>query len=142
MTETAPTVTIERIIPAAPQAVFQAWLDAKALARFMCPAPESSVARAETDPRVGGRFLIVMVVGGKELPHHGVYRAIEPHERLVFSWQSAQAGPDSEVTLTFQPAPGQATRLLLEHRGLDTPEARQAHHGGWSHIVETLVATL
>ena len=49
MTESAPTLLIEKLVPAPPRVVFDAWLDAEALRRFMCPAPGSSVSHVECD---------------------------------------------------------------------------------------------
>jgi uncharacterized protein YndB with AHSA1/START domain len=133
----SPHVTIERLIPAPPARVFAAWLDPTVLAKFMCPMSGTSVAKAETDPRVGGRFLIVMRIGDQDRPHQGEYRAIEPHERLVFTWHSQSAPPDSEVTLTFAEADGGQTLLTLVHRGLPSA-ARAAHDHGWTAIVAML----
>jgi uncharacterized protein YndB with AHSA1/START domain len=134
-------VRLVKTIPASRRAVFEAWLDADTLRRFMCPAEGTGVSRVEVEPRVGGSFLIVMRVGERELPHRGSYRLIEPDERIVFSWHSHLAGENSEVTLTFSDAgPGQ-TLLTLEHRGLDEP-AIAPHTGGWTHILDELAAAL
>ncbi len=132
-----PDVTLVRTIPAPPRQVFEAWLDERALLRFMCPADGSSVSKVEVDPRVGGQFLIVMNVGGKDLPHRGEYLEIERYERLVFSWNSAPAGEGSRVTLRFEALPGEQTRLTLEHVGL-AEEARAPHESGWTHILGQL----
>jgi uncharacterized protein YndB with AHSA1/START domain len=143
------TVTVERVIPAPPAAVFKAWLDPQALARFMCPAPGMTVGRVTVDPRVGGDFLIVMKAGDQEMPHHGTYQVIDPPHRLVFSWHSAHAGQvgDSQVTLTFTAAAAgaaagvQQTHLLLEHRGLPGEAARASHRLGWTNILASLVTS-
>lgn len=132
-----PIVSLERIIPAPPARVFAAWLDADALASFMYPAAGSSVVKAEADPRVGGRFLVVMRVGGKDLPHSGEYRVIEPDRRLVFTWHSDVAPAGSEVTLRFEPVGANQTRLSLVHTGLPLT-ASTAHEAGWTHILATL----
>jgi uncharacterized protein YndB with AHSA1/START domain len=144
MTESAPTVLVEKLVPAPPQVVFDAWLDAEALRRFMCPAPGSSVSRVECDPRVGGKFLIMMNVGGQDLPHSGEYLEIERYTRLAFTWRSAFAGEGSRVTLRFSEAAGGQTRVTLEHVGLTDAEIRGRHHEGWSRILAeqaTLVAS-
>ena len=138
MNDSAPSVVIERLIPAPPRAVFEAWLDREALQRFMRGGPEVRVTRAECDPRVGGQFLIVMNVKGHELPHHGEYLEIERYVRIVFTWRSHLAGDGSRVTLTFAEAPRRQTRLTLEHVGLADAEIRSKHHGGWSHILTEL----
>jgi len=136
----APTLVIERLIPAPPRTVFEAWLDPKALQRFMCAAPDASVARVECDPRVGGKFVVVMTVGGQDLPHRGEYLEIDRYKRLVFTWRSHLAGEGSRVTLQFAEAPRGQTRLTLEHVGLADADIRDKHHGGWSNILTELSA--
>lgn len=140
--DSAAAVRIERIVPAPPKAVFEAWLDADALRRFMSPEPGAHVTRAESDARVGGKFLIVMNVGGQDLPHHGEYVAIERYTRLVFTWLSHLAGDGSLVTLHFAPSRGGKTKLTLVHTGLADARIREMHHGGWSGIFSTLASML
>ena len=140
MNHAAPSVVIERVIPAPPRVVFDAWLDPEALRHFMCGGPGVRVTRVECDPRVGGRFLIVMNVEGHEVPHRGQYLEIERYERLVFTWLSPYAGEGSRVTLRFAESRNGETRLTLEHVGLADAETRSKHHGGWSHILGELSA--
>ena len=132
-----PDLTLVRTIPAPPRRVFEAWLDQRALLRFMCPAEGASVSRVEVEPRVGGSFLIVMNVGGLDLPHRGEYLEIERYQRLVFTWNSAPAGEGSRVTLRFEALPNEQTRLTLEHAGL-AQAARAPHQSGWTHILGEL----
>lgn len=142
MNDSAPLVVIERLIPAPPRVVFEAWLDREALQRFMCGGPGVRVTRAECDPRVGGKFLIVMNVEGHDLPHHGEYVEIERYTRIVFTWRSHLAGEGSRVTLHFAEGPRGQTMLTLEHAGLDDAEIRTKHHGGWSHILTELAGVV
>jgi uncharacterized protein YndB with AHSA1/START domain len=137
MTQAAPSVVIERLVPAPPRVVFDAWLDPRALQRFMCAGPGVTVTSAQSDPRVGGKFLIVMHVGGQDLEHSGEYLEIEPHRRLSFTWLSIYAGEGSRVTLQFAEAENGRTRLTLEHVGLAEIH-RDKHHDGWSHILTEL----
>lgn len=138
MNDSAASVVIERLIPAPPRVVFDAWLDRETLQRFMCGGPGVQVTRAECDPRVGGEFLIVMSVEGHELPHRGEYLEIERYKRIVFTWRSHLAGEGSRVTLRFDEAPRGQTMLTLEHVGLADAEIRDKHHAGWSHILTEL----
>jgi len=140
MNDSVPKVLVERLVPAPPRKVFEAWLDPAALRRFMCPAPGSRVTRAECDPRVGGKFLIVMNVGGQDPPHRGEYLEIKRYTRMVFTWLSAHAGEGSRVTLRFAQSPGGQTKVTLEHVGLADAEIRARHHDGWSNILEELAA--
>lgn len=132
------SLVIERLIPAPPPVVFEAWLDREALQRFMCGGPGVRVTRAECDPRVGGAFLIVMNLEGHDLPHRGEYLEIERYTRIVFTWVSHLAGEGSRVTLGFSEGPRGQTRLTLEHAGLNDALIRDKHHVGWSHILTEL----
>ena len=140
MNDSVPKVLVERLVPAPPRMVFEAWLDPEALRRFICPAPGTRVTHAECDPRVGGKFLIVMNVGGQDLPHRGEYLEIERYTRLVFTWLSAHAGEGSRVTLHFAESPGGQTKVSLEHVGLADAEVRARHRDGWSNILAELTA--
>ena len=131
------TVHIERDLPISARAAFEAWLDPKALAVFMCPAEGMGISKVEVDPRVGGKFLIVMNLAGRDLPHHGTYLTIDRHTRLAFTWQSHHAGDNSRVTLTFEALGPRKTRLVLEHDGLDD-SAVAAHTSGWTAILGAL----
>ncbi|MBO0663180.1 SRPBCC domain-containing protein [Jiella sp. MQZ9-1] len=78
-------------VDAAPERVFDAWLDPKMISRFMLTGAGTGVAKAETDPRVGGRYDIVMTNDMGEVPHWGEYREIDRPDRLVFTWNSPHA---------------------------------------------------
>jgi uncharacterized protein YndB with AHSA1/START domain len=138
MNDPAPAVVIERLVPAPRRVVFEAWLDREALQRFMCGGSGVRVTRAECDPRVGGKFEIVMNLEGQDLPHHGEYLEIARYSRIVFTWRSHLAGEGSRVTLHFTDAPRGQTILKLEHVGLADAEIRTRHHEGWSHILTEL----
>lgn len=133
------TLQIERTIAAPREALFKAWLDPEMLKRFMLPGgPDMSVPRASTDPREGGRFEIIMLAGGQELPHCGTYREITPHERIVFTWESHHSTEkDSEVTLDFMPE-GDGTRVTLTHVRFPSEESRDNHQKGWGGILAAL----
>lgn len=132
------SLSITRTIPAPRQQVFDAWLDSQALIRFMCPGEGMSVSKAESEPRVGGSFLIVMKAGDVEMPHHGEYTAIDRYDRLAFTWLSQHAGEGSVVTLTFAELGPRETELTLEHVGLDSVQSRDNHQGGWGNILDRL----
>lgn len=135
------TLTVERTIKAPPEDVFNAWLNPEMLRRFMMPAAGMSVPRASNDPEEGGRFEVVMLAGEKEIPHAGTYREINPHDRIVFTWESPFSVDDSTVTLTFAPA-DEGTFVTLTHVRFSDAETRDNHKGGWVGILELLDATL
>lgn len=88
---------------------------------------------AEIEPWVGGRWF-ERAADGTECPW-GHVRVWEPPHRLVLSWEiSADWRPDptagSEVEVRFLAEDG-ATRVVLDHRGLETLQVRDTLNGGW-----------
>src|SRR5689334_12792061 len=108
-------VKIERQIPFPIERVFAAWLKPEKFAEWFLPDPEVKLGKVELDPKVGGKFLIEMIVGPKTLPHTGEYRAIVPNKTIAFTWHSGMTGEgETLVEVTFEPKNGQ-TLLTLRH---------------------------
>ena len=137
MTATDLSLKVSRRIPAPASRLFDAWLDPKMLMKFICPDHGMGVKSAETDPKVGGKYSIVMLADSGEIPHWGEYLEISPHQRLVFTWESAFSIPGSTVTLTFDEAEGETVVTLLHERFLNE-EMRDNHEKGWTSILAHL----
>lgn len=135
------TLTVERTIKAPQADVFNAWLNPEMLRRFMMPVPGMSVPKATSDAKTGGRFEILMVSGETEIPHSGTYREIDPHDRIVFTWESPFSVDESTVTLTFSPKDG-GTHVTLTHTRFQNEETRDNHKGGWTGILGALDTAL
>lgn len=133
------SLTVERTIGAPQERVFDAWLNPDMLSRFMLPGEGTSVASAKTDPKVGGRFELIMRAGEDDMPHAGTYKAIDPYNRIVFSWESPFSTEGSEVTLDFSPV-ADGTRLKLTHVRFPSEESRDNHNSGWTQILSVLAA--
>ena len=132
-------VTVRREIAASAEELFDAWLDARSLGTWLRPRGIRET-RAETDPRVGGKFRIVMVnhASVDSLEHTGTYREIDRPHRLVFTWSSHATGfRHSIVTVTFQPT-ASATVVEIHQVGLPDAEAQASHHAGWSDALREL----
>jgi uncharacterized protein YndB with AHSA1/START domain len=131
------TVRVRREISATAEELFDAWLDAESLAMWMRPGGTRET-RAETDPRVGGAFRIVMVDGDEDFEHVGTYREIDRPRRLVFTWSSpATHHRESIVTVTFQPS-ADATVVEVHQVGLPDKDAQTAHTAGWDDALRVL----
>lgn len=137
MTENDLSLTVSRTITAAPERVFDAWLDPGMLMRFMQPGPGMTTPSAATDPREGGRFDLIMKNGDDEMPHGGVYKVIDRPNRLVFSWESPFSVEGSTVTLDFRPE-GTGTHVTLTHVRFPDQESRDNHENGWTAILTRL----
>jgi uncharacterized protein YndB with AHSA1/START domain len=133
-------VEVSKVISASIDKTFDAWLDAGVLATFILPKPGMPNPEVSVDPVVGGEFEIVMDVGDRKIPHHGVYRQIDRPHTLQFSWNSPFSAENSEVTITFREInPGQ-TEITLVHQNFPDQESRDNHDTGWSNILDALGA--
>jgi uncharacterized protein YndB with AHSA1/START domain len=130
-------LTVRREIAAPAEDLFDAWLDADSLGTWLRPGGIRET-RAETDPRVGGAFRIVMLDEESSMLHTGTYREIDRPRRLVFTWISAATHHrDSIVTVTFEPAEG-STLVEVHQVGLPDGEARANHDQGWTDALRNL----
>ena len=132
---------VSKTINAPQTEVFNAWLDPEMLAKFMLPGPNMSVPSASSDATVGGRFAIVMKAGNDEIPHAGTYKEIDPHSRIVFTWESPFSTDDSTISLDFAPVDG-GTHVTLTHVKFPSEESRNNHEGGWTQILSALADAL
>jgi uncharacterized protein YndB with AHSA1/START domain len=131
-------LTVRREIAAPVETLFDAWLDAESLGTWMRPRAISET-RAETDPREGGGFRIVMVRDREEILHEGTYREIDRPSRLVFTWSSPSTHHrDSIVTVTFEPLESGSTMIELHQVGLPDEDSSAAHTEGWSDALDNL----
>ena len=135
------SLTVERTISAPREAVFKAWLDPEMLRQFMKPGPGMTTPSATNDPRKGGRFDLVMRNGDQDIPHAGTYKDTDPHDRIVFTWESPFSAEDSTVTLDFEDA-DHGTHVKLHHVRFLNEESRDNHNGGWTAILASLDAAL
>ena len=132
------SITIKRNVHAPIEKVFDAWLDPQMLSKFILPMKGMPEPQVENDPRVGGKFTIIMQVGDKSLPHSGEYISIDRPNMLVFSWVSDHSIEGSRVSLEFLDLDEQTTEVTLTQVKFFDEPAMRDHEGGWTNILETL----
>jgi uncharacterized protein YndB with AHSA1/START domain len=136
-----PMIRLQRLLPASPQEVFDAWTDPESLQQWFCPGTVS-LTSVELDVRVGGQFRIVMRDAAKDLLHTGTYREINPPQRLVFTWRSSGTY-DQETLVTVELHPrGNNTELVLTHEQLPDASSAGKHEEGWQGVVRKLAVYL
>jgi uncharacterized protein YndB with AHSA1/START domain len=136
-------------VAAAPARAFEVF--SAGIGRWWIPthsilASKSPQAEVTIEPRVGGRWY-ERGEDGSECDW-GHVLAWDPPRRLVLAWQlNAQWEFDpalvTEVEVRFDPQPGGATLVTLEHRCLErygaeaeTARAGLGSEGGWSGLLE------
>jgi uncharacterized protein YndB with AHSA1/START domain len=135
MINTTQGFTLVRELDATPEEIWDAWTNPEEAAQWWHPrgvsTPRDSVS---IDARVGGRYAYTMVndATGDEYPTGGVYREVQPFERLVFTWGSPDDNPDDTpvATVTIEPI-GDRTRMTFDLRGIDGQPGDDNYYDGW-----------
>ena len=140
---------LERHIKAPREHVFKAWIDPKQIQQWFVPcgkADEHKVASVKCDPRVGGKFRIqTQKADGEYFTAAGVYRQVNPPEKLVFTWSWEKDGsgseygelePDETLVTVELLAKGDETLLVFTHEKFASVESRDRHLEGWTRILD------
>lgn len=136
------TLRLSRILPGTREKVFRAWTTAADLKRWFAPG-DMTTPLAEVDLKVGGRYRIQMQApDGSVHQATGVYRVVDPPQRLVYTWVW-DAGPDQRetlVTVEFLERGPARTEVVLTHERFANTEARDRHEKGWTGCLDKFVA--
>jgi uncharacterized protein YndB with AHSA1/START domain len=139
----APVVRVQRVMPAAPDVVFDQWLDPESLAEWMCPRPVRCVA-ITVEPRVEGRVRFDVDDSGTSVLITGRFLAIERPHLLRFTWSNSNwADPTvvSVVNVAFEPLGDDETLMSIEH-SLLPPDKFDEFQNGWVGVCDQLAAFL
>jgi len=134
------SVTVERRLAAAPERVFEAWLDPESLGRWLFATPDGVMERVEVDPRIGGRFLVAERRGEELAEHHGEYVALDRPRRIAFDFWTSFSEQRTRVTITIE-ADGEGSLLSLRHDGV-WADYEERTEKGWAMILGNLAKTL
>jgi uncharacterized protein YndB with AHSA1/START domain len=145
----ARSLVLERRLNASCAAVWRCWTEAPLIIQWFTPAPWTT-PKADLDVRPGGENRILMRgPNGEEVDNVGVYLAVEPLRRLVFTdafsggFRPSASPPFMVVELTFSPdGEGCLYRAVARHW---TSEAKDQHvamgfHEGWGRAADQLDA--
>ncbi|HET7785945.1 MAG TPA: SRPBCC domain-containing protein [Myxococcales bacterium] len=119
---------LEMIVPAEPQRVFSAWLDAKEHAAF------TGGGEAVVEPWTGGRFI------AWDGYIHGILLGVDPARRLVQTWRTSEFPPearDSRLVVEFEAARG-GTRVVVRHSDVPPSQAKRYEKGWMEHYLKPL----
>jgi len=129
-------LTLKRVFNAPPQKVFNAWTDPKEVALWYGPEGFTNEVH-EFNLVEGGVYRLTMhSPKGDQYTLRGVFKLIQPYEKLILTWQwekGLDGGESNETTVTvdFKSA-DEGTEMTLTHEGFIDEEARKNHEMGWS----------
>lgn len=144
-----PKLIIQRRFDVPCEKVFEAWTRPEALERWFAPCDTMGTRVLTWELNLGGRYRIRMSEqGGKEYVVGGLFRDIDPPNRLVFTW-AWEPHPDetpldySQCTVTVELRPvGDGTELTLIHERLPNEAMRTEHQVGWEGCLDRLAQSL
>jgi uncharacterized protein YndB with AHSA1/START domain len=135
---------LEKILVVPRERVFAAFVDAEQLRRWWGPAG-FTVARLEFGAVEGTDYRIAMQPPDGDVFHiRGTFRAVEPSQRLVFTFIYEEPDPDDQetlVTLTFDPT-DTGTRVVLDQGPFRTAARLELHRDGWTDTLQRLERSL
>ena len=132
-------VVHEVVLPAPPSEVFDMFVDAEKLVRWIGIS-------ADLEAHRNGRFRFELMPGQY---CEGHYVVVDRPHRVVFTWgwsdpRMGVPPGSSTVEVTFEPErSGGSTRLRLVHRGFpDSERGRALHDDGWTRFLARLQAVV
>jgi uncharacterized protein YndB with AHSA1/START domain len=144
--KTAPRLVVRRTFDAPRARVYAAWTDPKQVCKW-AGTGETSIQAMESDQRAGGTYRTTFLrPDGDRWVVRGVFREMQPPERLSYTWVWEEDKPEDEietlVTVEFHDLGGDKTELVLTHEQFATEESRNGHEAGWTEMLGRLAAYL
>lgn len=144
MSGSSKSIRVTRAFRAAPERVFDAWLDPETARKWLFATETGEMVRAEIDPRVGGRFTFTERRDGVDVEHVGEYLVIDRPKKLVFSFAVPAYSPDYDRVTVEIAATADGCELTLSNEM--TPEIYEEWgektREGWMMIVGSLARAL
>jgi uncharacterized protein YndB with AHSA1/START domain len=134
------TLELERVLPAAPNLVFDALRDAGQVTEWWGPQG-FTVASLRYEPRVGERYRIEMQPPeGDTFYLSGEFREVDPPARLSFTFVYDDPDPDDVETLVTLYLRGldDSTAVAMTQGPFKTEARRALHRDGWGDSFDRL----
>ena len=126
-----------------PVKVWQAWTDSSIVKLWFGSDPNGTVLDARFDVQIKGPFSVTFVNSdGTEFTCRGIYKEIEPNNRLVFTWGWANQ-PDVAELISLQFAPNEyGTLMRFEQSNIDPQTTLHNYEEGWRSTFQKLEKAL
>ncbi len=98
------TAHVRHNFSVSPETVFDAWLDANMLARWMFHPDirQEEVISLTLDAQKGGSFRFIIRQGEQTCEYYGTYYDVNRPKHLIFSWISARDHKKTLVSVTLE----------------------------------------
>lgn len=135
---------VTRHFAAAPERVFDAWLNCSMLEQWMFgPAVrDEEIVHLALDPRVGGSFSFMVTRGDEDVDHLGRYLEIVRPRRLVFTWMVADEPIGSRVLIDIAADDGGCVLSLTHELHADWAAFVERTEAAWNHMFDVLARVL
>ncbi len=137
------TIRLHRVLRAAPERVYRAFLDADAMAKWLPPNGFTCKVH-QLEAKVGGtyRMSFTNFTTGKSHSFGGTYLELKPHERIRYSDKFENPGLPGEMQTTIKlKQVFCGTDLSITQEGIPTAIPSEACYMGWQESL-TLLANL
>jgi uncharacterized protein YndB with AHSA1/START domain len=143
MSETAlntNTIRLHRVLRAAPERVYRAFLNADAMAKWLPPNGFTGKVH-HMDARVGGTYKMSFTnfSSGKSHSFGGTYLELVPHERILHTdkFDDPALPGEMRTTITFNPV-SVGTELSIVQEGVPGVIPAEACYLGWQESLALL----
>ncbi|HVV01648.1 MAG TPA: SRPBCC family protein [Verrucomicrobiae bacterium] len=127
------TIRLHRVLRAAPEKIYRAFLDADALAKWLPPNGFTCKVH-HFDPKVGGshKMSFTNFTTGKSHSFGGTYVELTPHERIRYTdkFDDANLPGELQVTITLKKV-SCGTELNIVQEGVPAVIPPEACYLGW-----------
>lgn len=150
MTTETITARVSRRTSAAPEQVFDAWLDPEQVRTWMSMALKDfglagDIRRVEIEAQVGGRFIFSDMRDEGEAVHWGTYLVVDRPRRLVFTWftsEEEERQNTSTVTLTIEPDGNDCVAAIVHEMSAEWAPYVDKVEGGWGRMLSGIDSML
>jgi uncharacterized protein YndB with AHSA1/START domain len=137
-------LTITRRFETSAERVFDAWLDPATARRWLFTTKGGGIVRAEIEPCVGGRFMLVDRRADGDIEHVGEYLVIERPTLLVFTFGVPKFSPEYDrVTIELRRLGSGCELTLTNEMSPDIfAEWGEKTREGWTTMLAALAGEL
>lgn len=133
MSENNKSITVEAVINAPVEKVWQCWTDPEHIKQWAFASDDWEAPFAENDVREGGKFKTTMAAkdGSSKFDFTGIYTLVTPNDRIEY----VMDGEDRRQVLARFESEGDTTKVT-ETFDMEHENSEELQRAGWQAILE------